>query len=193
MPFNHTLTSSTSHCAGVVNEIHQGGNFQERLDHVPRDEDGALEGTTTIPLSQVTPNDVLFHTRGRAHHPGNQFFRERCAFYFRDYMQAPRFHQRVIRNMIVNEVLITGGRFLATCRSDRNFFTNINLNSHELHRMIRAVMQDLRASLRRVIAMHDGNRLLSMFELDVYAFILHANRTGWSPSIPHSFRSRSHF
>ncbi|KAI2493884.1 hypothetical protein MHU86_20643 [Fragilaria crotonensis] len=176
--------------ARVVNEIHQGGNFQERLDHVPRDEDGALEGA--IPLSQVTPNDVLCGRRFHAHH-GNRFFGRRCAFYLRDYMQAPRFHQTVIRNMIVNEVLITGGRFLANCRSDRNYFTDINRNNHELHRMIRQRMRYLRASLRPAIAVHDGNRLLSMFELDVNAFILHVNGTSWSPSIPRSFRSRSHF
>jgi hypothetical protein len=90
----------------------------------------------------------------------------------------------VIRFLIVNAVLSTGGRFLAPCPSDGNYWTNFNGNGRQLHRMIGLRMRDLSVAM----ANRDRNRLLLLG-----ASIADLNRAGWSPSISHSFRFRSHF
>lgn len=149
-----------------------------------------------IPWSEVTPNDVL---GGRGafsnNHPGNRFFRERCAFYWADYVGAATRHDRVaIERMIVNDVLSTGGRFLTPSSFDGNIWTNVSGDGRQLHYMVRRRMRHERDGLRRGgIVNRDRNLLRDDFEFNLNAFIVYANVTGWSPTISRSFRFRSHF
>lgn len=127
-------------------EFRRGYDFQQRLCQA-RNEAGSLD--RSIPFSEVTANDVLGGKGRRVmNHAGNQFFRERCDFYAKDYDRTPttkitkRDHQLAIRLMVIDDVLSSGGRFLVPCRIDQGCWRNMIGDDKDIHLKIQNRMSD---------------------------------------------------
>jgi hypothetical protein len=181
MPLEKTLIGATSHRA-VVNGMNsiiseavkdaaflRDYNFEdEKRLHQTMYEAGYHD--RSIPLSEVTPNDVLVGKGRRARdHRGSVLYRNTCKLYKEGNLRTSKASHDlwVKRRMIIDEVLSREGRFLAPCSSRWNHWKIIAYD--ELHKKIQSrlweepstvAVEDVHDSPTSTMVVLDRNRLL---------------------------------